>query len=550
MDQVTSEILGISKGNKTLAEAFKELGLVREAFEKASRIEQKILENESSISEIRSRMALLSTSAYVDTKAEKLKSMIDSMVKSKFDEYTSHILFELNRKVNDSDAKKDFEGKVNWGAFNDLKHVYGAIKLKLDTHVDMEFVNYKGKVNDQFEKNRNEIKKNHEETKGDVAILRVQFEELNRKVEEVLAEDEESVKSDQSIEDFEKMIKELERNIAPESVEKSIEKNRNNFTPGNKEISMSSVVNHTYKSSCKESKSPLVGFLEPDRLDKTSVEYFGDNFSPSYRKSRQEVFSRKSSVVSTTGGGLKQIARKIPVIEKDITEIFQELRLLPKMFQEINSEIKKIYKEIEEINKRCDRIEEFEKKMEFNFVNRLRNKDMQNKLKKNNVLFNKVPGEELEKLYKEVQVKNKRIIQMDHCLKYLITEVDFLKASQLSRFREFEESLTVLEKDTKYKEKELNSLKSGFSQIECTISENIAKNYEEITRPVYSAKTTDSRMNKRRNSQDSSKYFKEEWSKILANTEKNKNNKEKEKPRQRISSATPKISLQPKQFFN
>ena len=564
MDSLTSDILGIPKGSRSLAEAFKELELVREAFQRASRIEHKILENESSISQIQGRMELLSTTSYVDTKTEKLKIMIDSMVKSKFDEYTSHILFELNRKINDFDAKKLIDGKVNWGAFNDLKNIYGTLKLKVDTHVDMEFVNYKGKVSEEFQNQRKEFMEKHKDSTREIEDLRQKFDELMEKVQEVLAEDEESVKSMKSEEDFEKMMIDLEKHILPESPrERSIKKidsdkpSRLNTLP-NKEASISPLINPSIRKSVyKETSSPLVGFVDPEIADVKNTEFFGGSVSPTYRKSRQEVYSRKSSVTSTTGGGIKQLSRKLAVMEKDISDIFIDLRGDKKKFEEILKEIKKIHQQIADLNNRCDRMEEFEKKMEFNFVNRLRNKDMQNTLKKNNVLFERLPDEDISKLQKEIQIKNKKIVQMDYCLKYLVTEIDFLKSSHQSKFKDLQEGLSNLEKGVKHKEKDSNMLRSTYSNLEHPVSEALIRPQEEphVARPAFSAShhnknetESECRGQMRRKSQDPSKHLKEEWSKLLAGAEK-VSEKPQVRTNHRVSSATPKVSNQGRLLF-
>ena len=95
MDDLCQDIDNIGKGSQSIAKAFKEIQLVKEAFEKSGRIEYKINQNQQAISELKARMELLSTSAYVDFKTEKLQRMIDVLVKTKFDEYTSHLLIVI-----------------------------------------------------------------------------------------------------------------------------------------------------------------------------------------------------------------------------------------------------------------------------------------------------------------------------------------------------------------------------------------------------------------------------------------------------------------------
>ena len=162
MDDLCQDIDNIGKGSQSIAKAFKEIQLVKEAFEKSGRIEYKINQNQQAISELKARMELLSTSAYVDFKTEKLQRMIDVLVKTKFDEYTSHLLIEISHKISDLEVKKLLEQKVNWNSFNEFKNIYGAIKLKLDTFVEADFNNYKLKVEGELRRHQEEIKFNQD----------------------------------------------------------------------------------------------------------------------------------------------------------------------------------------------------------------------------------------------------------------------------------------------------------------------------------------------------------------------------------------------------
>ena len=66
------------------------------------------------------------------------------------------------------------------------------------------------------------------------------------------------------------------------------------------------------------------------------------------------------------------------------------------------------------------------KDQENHFIECLRLNDMQNQLK-NRVKVEKLPADEVKKLYKEINQKNKRIVVIENNLKRFITEVEFLK---------------------------------------------------------------------------------------------------------------------------
>jgi hypothetical protein len=515
------ELEYVPKGNKSLAEAFKELDLVKKAFERSSRIEQKILKNESDISDIKNRLEVLSSLSYVDSKTEKLQLSIDSIIKSKLEEYTSSFLFEINKKINETDAKKLFDTKVNWQAFNELKNTYASIKMKLDTHIGLEFQNNKQKVEEELRKFQAINSQNHLICLESLSDIKNRFEFMENKVREVL-DDQKSISQSQSEEDFEKMMKNLEDSILPGNLDHSEKK---------KTLVIETSVKHKYLDSKSplvgfidtEPKTPFVGFNEFDKLKnsnevdkiKNSIEFFGEKFSPSYRKTHQEPFSRKNSIASSTGpGSYKQMFKKVNIMEKDITDIYQELEFSKNMFKKIEDEIKSIHGLIQKLNQRCDQIQEFEKQMENTFVNRLRVKDMQNKLKKDNVLITKLPGEEIVKLNKEITEKNKKIVQMENYLKYIVNEVDYIKVNQSCKFKDFQETLTVIERNNKHHEKEFNTLKTNFSQIECNLSENFIRTSDDnkASRPAtsYTEKKRETVLKTRRKSQDLSKLVVED----------------------------------------
>ena len=222
MDELYQNIDNICKGSQTIAQAFKEIKLVKEAFEKSDRIEYRINQNQQVISELKARMELLSTSAYVDFKTEKLQRMIDVLVKTKFDEYTSHLLIEISHKISDLEVKKLLEQKVNWNSFNEFKNIYGAIKLKLDTFVEADFNNYKLKVEGELRRHQEEIKFNQDLNRAEIEAIKAKMFQVEDKLEHIVAEDEPSVKDNQSEVDFDKMIGDIEKNMIPEDSPKKL----------------------------------------------------------------------------------------------------------------------------------------------------------------------------------------------------------------------------------------------------------------------------------------------------------------------------------------
>jgi hypothetical protein len=536
MEDLVLEIDNIGKNNQTIAEAFKEIGLVKEAFEKSARIEYKINQNQLAITDLKARMELLSTSAYVDFKTEKLQRMIDVLVKTKFDEYTSHLLIEISHKISDLEAKKLFDQKVNWTSFNEFKNTYGAIKLKLDTFIEADFSNYKLRIENEVKRQNEEVRKIQETSREELEKIKTKMQEVEDKIDQIVAEEEPSVKENQSEVDFDKMIGEIEKNLLSEDSPSKIINLRS--IESVQKASRSELIR---KNSLKEPKSPLTGF-EVSRSERPT-EFFGSAVSPTYKKPAFDVLSRRSSAVSTAGpGGIKQIGRKVMTMEKDISDIFHEILSFKKKFEKIEKELKNVQDQVESLFKRCDSIEEFEKKLEQSFVYRLRAKDMQNELRKNRVLVEKVPGDDLVKINKEISEKNKKISQIDHYLKYLVTEVEYLKHHQTEKFKSFQESLNTIERDKKHQEREFHTLKTNFSMIESGLSDGISKVYDEST----SLKAPMSELMKDR---DFSNVRIRRRSQDIRNSEESKHEKTLSTRNKRGMSATPKVSVQSKVVF-
>ena len=539
MDELYQNIDNICKGSQTIAQAFKEIKLVKEAFEKSDRIEYRINQNQQVISELKARMELLSTSAYVDFKTEKLQRMIDVLVKTKFDEYTSHLLIEISHKISDLEVKKLLEQKVNWNSFNEFKNIYGAIKLKLDTFVEADFNNYKLKVEGELRRHQEEIKFNQDLNRAEIEAIKAKMFQVEDKLEHIVAEDEPSVKDNQSEVDFDKMIGDIEKNMIPEDSPKKLI-NLRSAESGQKALRSELIP----KNNLKESNSPIAGFDSPS--EQLPTEYFGTAVSPTYRKPSLDVQSRRSSAISASKpGGIKQIGQKVLTLEKGISEVFHEIHSFKQKFQKLDNDLKSLLEKIEEFHKRCDLIEESTKKLEQTFIYRLRAKDMQNELKKNRVLIEKIPADDLAKLNKEISEKNKRISQLDHYLKYLLTEVEFLKHNQMEKFKSFQESLNAMERDKKHQDKEFHTLKTNFSMIESGLSDGMSRINEDssLLRPPTNEVMRErdfSNVTIRRRSQDSERIsadYSRSHEKVAAIRAK------------RGSSATPKISVQSKVLF-
>ena len=116
------------------------------------------------------------------------------------------------------------------------------------------------------------------------------------------------------------------------------------------------------------------------------------------------------------------------------------------------------------------------KDQENHFIECLRLNDMQNQLK-NRVKVEKLPADEVKKLYKEINQKNKRIVVIENNLKRFITEVEFLKGINQGIRNKLEE----VEKEKKNQGMEVMNLKQDLEAFEFSVSECLMKVNERIS---------------------------------------------------------------------
>ena len=106
------DINALSKGKISLAEALKEIGTVKAAFQKAEKIDKKLSYHDSVISEMKHLINNLSTYEYVNSKLEETNNKIESIMKKKFEEFTSQYIFQLNEKISTKELENSLSQRV------------------------------------------------------------------------------------------------------------------------------------------------------------------------------------------------------------------------------------------------------------------------------------------------------------------------------------------------------------------------------------------------------------------------------------------------------
>ena len=386
MDKYADDVAAVAKGHKCIAEALNELEVVKEAFMRSSRIEKKIIDHDTEISEIRSKMQLLSTYSYVNSKNNEFYNCVESIVKSKLDEYTFQIMFELSKKVDEKDFKKQLELKVSNPDFYGLKNSLANAKLKLDTFMDVEYPAHKAKMQTSL---------------VDLAGGSEKMLELASNMEKLT----------ESNENFTKQIKEINEKLA-----------------------------------------------KPKKSEKKKLE-----------KKQNKIIEITNQV---EGGQL--LYEKIDDIEKNVKNIFNENLSSKTKFLYVEEVIKSILKQLERLGNEQARLEKVIKDQELKCIERMRLKDMQNQMKNDRIIFEKLPGDEIKKLHKEINEKNKRIVIIENNLKQFITEVEFVKNIQ----KDLKEKVGEIEKFKNIQGVEINSLKHEIEELESTLNESVKKSGE------------------------------------------------------------------------
>ena len=224
---------------------------------------------------------------------------------------------------------------------------------------------------------------------------------------------------------------------------------------------------------------------------------------------------RKSTIKMKTIENNEQIYRKIEDIEKEIEGICDDSTSIKTKFNNIEDILKTILKEIEKINQECIKLENNQKDMQAKFIKCLRNKDMQNQLKQDKVKIEKLCGSDVEKLYKEMSEKNKRIVIIENNSKHLNTELEFLKKNLLYKFAELQKSLFSLQKSKVDQSLEFNHIKTNISLLENTLSDNLVKLTEEISPRKLAFGAIESEDKRMKRSYESIKGITEEFNQTL-----------------------------------
>ena len=107
-----TDLEAIKKGRLSLADALKQIETVTKAFKQAERIEKQLSAHEFKLQEMRNAMDTFASIAFVSSKFEEFTNRFESLIKQKFEDFSTQYLFQLNEKMNLADAESLISQRV------------------------------------------------------------------------------------------------------------------------------------------------------------------------------------------------------------------------------------------------------------------------------------------------------------------------------------------------------------------------------------------------------------------------------------------------------
>ena len=181
--------VAISKGKLSIAEALKEIGTVKTAFQKAERIEKKLSYHDSILAELQKIASTLATYDYVNTRFDEINSRIEHAITQNFEKFTSQYLVQLNEKVSMKEMETVLAHRVTWAAFNNFTQQTNVLKSRIEKHIISDFESFKTKVKIELSKKANEKKPEDDINVDEIHQLKNRVTSLEQKYHDMFMEE-------------------------------------------------------------------------------------------------------------------------------------------------------------------------------------------------------------------------------------------------------------------------------------------------------------------------------------------------------------------------
>ena len=206
------DLSSLLKGKLSLSDAMKQIDIVSTTLKKADRIEKKIVYHDSLLIEVKDAMESFSTCSYVDSKFKEFTTSFEQMIKTKFEEFTSQYLFQLNEKVSLGEIESLISQRVTWIAFNNMSQQLNGIKTRFDKYILSEFEGFKTKMKLELAHKANEKRPEDELNIEEIHQLKNRVTSLEQKYQDMFMEegldDSEDYDSQEAMDNF---IEDIER---------------------------------------------------------------------------------------------------------------------------------------------------------------------------------------------------------------------------------------------------------------------------------------------------------------------------------------------------
>ena len=184
-----ADLSSLLKGKLSLADAMKQIDIVSTTLKKTDRIEKKLTYHESLLSEAKDAMESFSTCSYVDNKFKDFTISFEQMIKSKFEEFTSQYLFQLNEKVSLGEIEGLLSQRVTWIAFNNMSQQINVVKTRFDKYILSEFEGFKTKIKLELSHKANEKRPEDEMNMEEIHQLKNRLTSLEQKYQDMFMEE-------------------------------------------------------------------------------------------------------------------------------------------------------------------------------------------------------------------------------------------------------------------------------------------------------------------------------------------------------------------------
>ena len=207
------DLSAIAKGKLSLADALKQIETVSNAFKKAERIEKKLSYHDSLLTDIKQAMENFATCAFVNSRLEELGIRFENVIKSKFEEFSTQYMFQLNEKANTSDVESLLGQRVTWTAFNNFSQQINILKARVEKHILSDFEGFKTKMKLELSHKANEKKPDEDINIDEIHQLKNRVTSLEQKYHDMFMEENLDESEDyDSQEAMDNMIEDLEKN--------------------------------------------------------------------------------------------------------------------------------------------------------------------------------------------------------------------------------------------------------------------------------------------------------------------------------------------------